>query len=71
METGDVVWFPPGQKHWHGTTPTTAMTHIPIQEALRWEVVARNRRQCARMKKGFVAYPHERSSALGETERPG
>ncbi len=31
---GDVVWFPPGEKHWHGATPTTAMTHIAIQEAL-------------------------------------
>jgi quercetin dioxygenase-like cupin family protein len=31
---GDVVWFPPGEKHWHGATPTTAMTHIAIQETL-------------------------------------
>jgi quercetin dioxygenase-like cupin family protein len=31
---GDVVWFPPGVKHWHGATPTTAMTHIAVQEAL-------------------------------------
>ena len=31
---GDVVWFPPGEKHWHGATPTTAMTHIAIQEVL-------------------------------------
>jgi quercetin dioxygenase-like cupin family protein len=30
---GDVVWFPPGEKHWHGATATTAMTHIAIQEA--------------------------------------
>lgn len=29
---GDVVWFAPGEKHWHGATPTTAMTHIAIQE---------------------------------------
>jgi quercetin dioxygenase-like cupin family protein len=29
---GDVVWFPPGEKHGHGATPTTAMTHIAIQE---------------------------------------
>jgi quercetin dioxygenase-like cupin family protein len=27
-----VVWIPPGQKHWHGAAPTTAMTHIAIQE---------------------------------------
>jgi quercetin dioxygenase-like cupin family protein len=31
---GDVVWFPPGEKHWHGATPTTAMTHIAVQESL-------------------------------------
>ena len=31
---GDLVWFPPGEKHWHGATPTTAMTHIAIQEQL-------------------------------------
>jgi MFS family permease len=30
----DVVWFPPGEKHWHGATPTTAMTHIAVQEKL-------------------------------------
>jgi quercetin dioxygenase-like cupin family protein len=30
----DVVWIPPGQKHWHGATPTTSMTHIAIQEFL-------------------------------------
>lgn len=34
IRTGDVVWCPPGQKHWHGATPTTAMTHIAIQESL-------------------------------------
>ena len=31
---GDVIWFPPGEKHWHGATETTAMTHIAIQERL-------------------------------------
>ena len=31
---GDVVWFPPGEKHWHGATLTTAMTHIAVQEFL-------------------------------------
>jgi quercetin dioxygenase-like cupin family protein len=34
IRPGDVVWFSPGEKHWHGATPTTAMTHIAIQEAL-------------------------------------
>ena len=34
IRAGDVVWFPPGEKHWHGATATTAMTHIAIQERL-------------------------------------
>ena len=34
IREGDVVWIPPGQKHWHGATPTTSMTHIAIQESL-------------------------------------
>jgi quercetin dioxygenase-like cupin family protein len=34
IRPGDVVWFPPGEKHWHGATSTTAMTHIAIQEQL-------------------------------------
>src|SRR3954453_15579039 len=34
IRPGDVVWFPPGEKHWHGAAPNTAMTHIAIQEAL-------------------------------------
>jgi quercetin dioxygenase-like cupin family protein len=34
IRPGDVVWFSPGEKHWHGASPTTAMTHIAIQEAL-------------------------------------
>jgi quercetin dioxygenase-like cupin family protein len=32
IRPGDVVWFPPGEKHWHGASPATAMTHIAIQE---------------------------------------
>ena len=34
IRPGDVVWFPPGEKHWHGATATTAMTHIAIVEQL-------------------------------------
>ena len=34
VRPGDVVWFPPGEKHWHGATPNTAMTHIAVQESL-------------------------------------
>jgi quercetin dioxygenase-like cupin family protein len=34
IRAGDVIWCPPGHKHWHGATTTTSMTHIAIQEAL-------------------------------------
>jgi len=39
IRPGDVVWFEPGEKHWHGAAPTTGMTHIAIQEALNGKVV--------------------------------
>lgn len=39
MRPGDVVWIPPGVKHWHGATETTAVTHIAIQEALDGKAV--------------------------------
>jgi quercetin dioxygenase-like cupin family protein len=39
IRPGDVVWFPPGEKHWHGAAATTAMSHIAIQEALNGSVV--------------------------------
>ena len=39
IRPGDVVWFEPGEKHWHGASPTTAMTHIAIQEALDGKAV--------------------------------
>ena len=39
IRPGDVVWFSPGEKHWHGASPTTAMTHIAIAEALDGKVV--------------------------------
>ncbi len=39
IRPGDVVWFPPGEKHWHGATPSTALTHIAIQERLNGKVV--------------------------------
>jgi quercetin dioxygenase-like cupin family protein len=38
IRPGDVVWFPPSEKHWHGATPTTAMTHIAITESLDGKV---------------------------------
>jgi quercetin dioxygenase-like cupin family protein len=34
VRPGDVVWFPPGEKHWHGATTTTPMTHYAVQESL-------------------------------------
>lgn len=34
INAGDIVWFPPGEKHWHGATASTAITHIAIAEAL-------------------------------------
>src|SRR3954469_16807519 len=40
IRPGDVVWFPPGEKHWHGASSTTAMTHIAIQEQLDGKAVA-------------------------------
>ena len=39
IHPGDVVWFPPGEKHWHGATPTEAMTHVAVQEALDGKTV--------------------------------
>ena len=39
IRPGDVVWFAPNEKHWHGATPTAALTHIAIQEALNDKAV--------------------------------
>ena len=39
IRPGDVIWCPPGTKHWHGAAPSTAMTHIAIQEALDGKMV--------------------------------
>ena len=39
IRAGDVIWIPPGEKHWHGATVTTAMTHIAIQEQLSGKAV--------------------------------
>ncbi|MCC6547940.1 cupin domain-containing protein [Candidatus Sumerlaeota bacterium] len=39
VRPGDVVWFPPGVKHWHGASPTSAMCHIAIQEVRDGKVV--------------------------------
>ncbi len=39
IRPGDIVWLAPGEKHWHGASPTTAMTHIAIQEQLDGKAV--------------------------------
>ena len=39
IRPGDVVWFAPGERHWHGATPTTAMTHVALGEKLDGKVV--------------------------------
>ncbi len=39
IRPGDVIWIPPGEKHWHGAAATTAMTHIAIQEQLNGKAV--------------------------------
>ena len=39
LRPGDVAWFAPGEKHWHGAAPATAMTHIAMQERLDGKAV--------------------------------
>jgi len=39
IRPGDIVWFPPGEKHWHGASATAAMSHFAIQEKLDGKVV--------------------------------
>jgi quercetin dioxygenase-like cupin family protein len=39
IRPGDVIWFLPSEKHWHGASPTTAMTHVAIQEKLDGKAV--------------------------------
>ncbi len=40
IRAGDVIWFSPGEKHWHGASPTTGLTHLAMQEALDGAAVA-------------------------------
>lgn len=39
VRPGDVIWFPPGERHWHGATPITALTHIAVQESIGGKTV--------------------------------
>src|SRR5689334_11619357 len=41
IRPGDVIWFPPNEKHWHGASATTAMTHLAVQEQLDGKAVER------------------------------
>lgn len=40
IRPGDIVWFPPGEKHWHGAAPNVAMSHVAVAEALDGSVVS-------------------------------
>ncbi len=66
IRPGDVVWFSPGEKHWHGATPTTAMTHIAIQEALDGIAAA-----LPYMKQQKVGHVINVSSVAGHKVGPG
>src|ERR1700747_37917 len=61
VRPGDIVWFPPGEKHWHGATPATAMTHIAIQAKNDGKVVDRmvqgSDEQCPKCMRHFGGYP--------------
>jgi quercetin dioxygenase-like cupin family protein len=39
IRSGDVIWIPPGEKHWHGAAPATAVTHVAVQERLNGKAV--------------------------------
>ena len=59
IRPGDVVWFAPNEKHWHGATPIKAMTHIAVQEALNGEVVDWMEHVTEQQ---YLAGPHEHRS---------
>ena len=63
IRPGDIVWFPAGEKHWHGAAPTTAMTHTAIQEDLEdksveWMEKVSDQQYTAK------AQPHDRDASL-------
>jgi quercetin dioxygenase-like cupin family protein len=57
IRPGDVVWFAPGEKHWHGASPTTSMTHIAIQENQNGKVVDWMEKVTDEQYKGHVTIP--------------
>ena len=68
VHPGDVVWFPPGVKHWHGATLTTAMTHLAIQEGLDGKVVdwlekVNDEQYQRRSRQSFVPLDSQRSGS--------
>ncbi len=58
IRPGDVVWFPPGEKHWHGASAGTAMTHIAIQEQLDGKVVDWMEKVSDEQYPGLISGPH-------------
>ena len=66
VRTGDVVWFPPGEKHWHGAAPTTAMSHVAISEPLDGKSVdwlEASQRRAIYRPAGEVASPRKTTAA--------
>src|SRR6266436_5525503 len=63
IRPGDVVSCPPGEKHWHGATATTAMTHIAIQEELNGKVVDWMEKVTDEQYQGPSDEPHESTAA--------
>ena len=75
IRPGDVVWFPPGEKHWHGAAPTTAMTHIAIQEKLDGKAGRLDGKGQRRAVPGLIADEPKRGARHAEAqtwkEQPG
>jgi len=69
IRPGDVIWCPPDEKHWHGATPTTAMTHIAIQEELNGKVVDWMEKVTDEQYQGPSDEPHE-STAASQAANP-
>jgi quercetin dioxygenase-like cupin family protein len=53
IHPGNVIWFPPNEKHWHGATATTVMTHIAIQEQIDGKTTDWMKKVTESLSKGF------------------
>ncbi len=71
IHPGDVVWFPPGEKHWHGATATTAMTHIAIQEYLEGKTANLIYGKLTRIGNKIITQPSEKTDAEASASRHG